>query len=211
MQYQVAGKLADGTTVKTLLPLARAEWGWTTAAFLLQEKKGARRTFAGLCEMDSFGCWTAEALNVSKCSACDALPATAAEQLGGERELGCESELVLDAAELAASGFEGEAPVFRFVVNGTSWAKAKLDIYAPGAEEGAKPLASLASAKLQASAGYVFKGSFKWDAKVGGDGNTYSFELVPSAADGKTFVGRCEVKPAKGAAITVSGFMRDYE
>ncbi|MDO5318896.1 MAG: leucine-rich repeat protein [bacterium] len=205
-QYQVTGKLADGTAVKALLPLVRWEMGWFTAPFLLQEKKDEQRTFAALFKMmegfSAFEYWTAEQMWTLTCSVFDTLPATAAEQLGGE------SELVLDAAELADFGYEGEAPVFRLMANGAELAKAKLDVYAPDAKEGAKPLASLASAKLQASAGYVFKGSFKWDAKVGGDGNTYSFELVPSTTDGKTFVGRCEVKPAKGMSVAVGAWTR---
>lgn len=83
-------------------------------------------------------------------------------------------------------------------------AKAKLNIYAPDAKEDDKPLKTLSPVKLTASAGYVFKYSFKWDTKVGGDGNTYSFELVPQDDAERSFVGRCEVKPAKGASVVVA-------
>ena len=211
MQYKVTGKLGDGTVVKALLPIVYAfsEAAFYSAPCLLIEKGGAKRAYAmSFAHTKSYFAakfWSHEtAAAFQSCSAFvgEGIPVTAAEQLGGE------SELVLDAAELADFGYEGEAPVFRLMANGAELAKAKLDVYAPDAKEGAKPLASLASAKLQASAGYVFKGSFKWDAKVGGDGNTYSFELVPSTTDGKTFVGRCEVKPAKGMSVAVGAWTR---
>ena len=215
LRYQVTGKLRDGTAVKVLQPLCWFEY-YLGAPSLFVEKGGDKRVnvamFAGAGKLnDDIGIYEYESV-VQFLSAEGVLQAefnpfdtvsvagTAAEEIGLLDQL-----LVLDKDELAAAGFEGEAPVFRFRVEKVfNLSKAKINIFAPDAKEGDKPLKTLSPVKLTASSGYAFKGSFKWDAKVGGDGNTYSFELVPGLGFDESFLGRCEVKPAKGASIVVT-------
>ena len=215
LQYQVTGKLRDGTAVKVLQPLCWLEF-YLGAPSLFVEKVGDKRANValfegsgklnadiGIYEYDSVvGVLSAEGASQGEFIPFDAsrIPGTAAEMIGQQDQL-----LVLDKDELAAAGFEDEAPVFRFRVEGVAdLAKAKILVCALGAEPDAKPLVTLAPAKLAASSGYIFKGAFKWDAKVGGDDNTYSFELVPSPGSTESLVGRCEVKPAKGASTVVT-------
>ena len=206
-QYRVKGKLSDGTAVKALLPLTYAcfEKAFYSAPCLLTEKGGAQQAhalaFAAAASVSAAKLWSCETAAVLQpCSAfaADDIPGTAAEQMAA------------DEMKLEAEGFPG----FLIVVDDPSAdrAKAKLNVYAPSAKEGDRPLKTLSPAKLTAGAGYVFKCSFKWDAKVGGDGATYSFELVPSNISVSTpFAGRCEVKPVKDAAVVVGASMSAIE
>lgn len=218
VQYQVKGRLADGTTVNLTAPLTwdilwMEEKGWEfvygawSAPFFVQEKKGEKRVLwgavrseDGLRLFDAAG-WFPLARDAQYWNK---MPGTATELLGWR------GRFAIDAGEWIAAGFEGDAPEFNLVVNGPDLSKAKIDVQALDAMLDGKPLASISSTKLQSSSGYVFKGSFKWDEKVGGDGRAYAFELVPMKYDFATppanlrFSGRCEVKSTKGNAAVLT-------